>query len=73
MKRLVIGGLLAAMVVVGLLSAQGMTVIYDDPNEGGTVQPERMLGMAIQPVWLAEPNDPNDPAEPNEPPTGGAE
>ena len=72
MKRLILAGLLVGLVVTGLClasvwSGQGMAMTYsdDDPNDGGA-GPERMMGMAIQPVWLAD-DEPNDPNEPNEP------
>ena len=73
MKRHILAGLLVGLTVGGLClaavwSGQGMAMTYsdDDPNDGGDAGPERMMGMAIQPVWLAD-DEPNDPNEPNEP------
>jgi hypothetical protein len=74
MKRLILAGLLLGLTVTGLClagvwSGQGMAMTYsdEDPNDGGVDGPERMMGMAIQPVWLTEdPNDPNEPIEGDE-------
>jgi hypothetical protein len=69
MKRLVLAGLLVALVVSGLClagiwSGQGTAMTYSDvdPNDGGDAGPERLMGISIQPVWLAD--DPNEPDEP---------
>ena len=79
MKLIMVAGLLVVLTVGGLClakvwSGQGMAMTYgeDDPNDGGGTGPELMMGMAIQPVWLAdgEPNEPNEPVDPN---VGGAE
>ena len=71
MKRLVVAGLLAGLMGSGLLMANAwsaqataLTISDEDPNDGGTVGPEWVLGGAVRPMWLSEedPNDPNDPS-----------
>ncbi len=70
MKRQFTAGLLIGLIVsglclAGLWSGQGTAVPYteDDPNDGGDAGPERMRGIALQPIWLTE-EDPNEPNEP---------
>lgn len=71
MKRLILAGLLVGMItglcLAGVWTGPGTTMTYsDDPNDGGDAGPEWMMGMAIQPVWLAD-EESDDPNEPNEP------
>jgi hypothetical protein len=67
MKRLILAGFIVALAVSGLClagiwSGQGTAMTYSDDDPNGDAGPERLMGISIQPVWLAD--DPNEPDEP---------